>query len=144
MVRGRGSKSRKRHAVAGERFLLPLMIHAHEIDEFTGRFTLGNFVGKVCHDGRTKAVCARYEDDVVRANAIAQKPRVCIGMNEDTANMAKVQVLVAVWHTCRDDCTFRKLWAVRTVTTRGPETCDILLLKWSAVVRLYRRTIPSY
>ncbi len=63
----------------------------------------GNLLAVALHDGGAVAVGARDEDDILGADAVAQEAGKEVGGDKDAADVAKVQVLVAVGHAAGDD-----------------------------------------
>ena len=84
------------------------MIAPDKILERAGKFAALDLFSPALSDRRAVAVGAGNKNHILAADAVAQKARVGVGKNQHTADMAEMQLLIAVGHTARDDCALRK------------------------------------
>ena len=104
-------KDVERDLVGVERLLLQVVVVAHVVLDRARVALALDLLAVAFHDGGAKAVRAADEDDVLGADAVAKEAREEVGGDEDAADVAKVQVLVSVWHAARDDGTLGEGWA---------------------------------
>lgn len=110
---GAGSREEVDIDVIGiEDLFLPLMVLGDEIVDvpFEGAGVSQLFVG--FDDGRSEPIGAGYENDVIAPYSIPKKPGEDICINEHTANMAEVELLIAVRHPGGNDGPLGKGWTV--------------------------------
>ena len=89
-------------AVGVERGLLQVVVAADVVDDRAGVALGLNLFAVALHDGGAVAVGARDKDYVLRPDAVAQEARGEVGGHKDAADVAEVQVFVAVGHAARD------------------------------------------
>ena len=109
----------KADVVRIERCLLAIMVAANVILQGSLEGTGFNFLAIPLFNRRTKAIGARDEYHVFRADAIAEEASIAVGGHENATHMTKVQRLVTVGHACRYNGTLR------------PFDTFFLILRWS-------------
>ena len=92
-----------------ERGLLLVMVALHVVEDAALELAGLDQLAVALHDGGAVAVCAGNEEHVVAADAVPQEARVDVCRDEDAANVAEVQALVAIGHARRDDGLLGKL-----------------------------------
>ena len=86
--------------------LLGVVVGADVVGDRAGVALVLDLFAIALHDGGAVAVGAGYEDHVLLADAVAEEPGKEVGGYEDAADVAEVEVLVAVGHAARDDGAF--------------------------------------
>ena len=82
------------------------MVGADVVGDRAGVALVLDLLAIALHDGGAVAVGAGDEDHVLLADAVAEEPGKEVGGDEDAADVAEVEVLVAVGHAARDDGAF--------------------------------------
>ena len=93
----------ERYVEGGKRRGLGVVVGAHVLVQAAGKRAGLDGLAVPLVDGRAEAVRARDEQNVVAADAVAQKARVDVGRDEDAGQMAEMQAFIAVGHARRDD-----------------------------------------
>ena len=86
--------------------LLGVVVGADVVGDRAGVALVLDLLAVTLHDGGAVAVGAGDEDHVLLADAVAEEPGKEVGGDEDAADVAEVEVLVAVGHAARDDGAF--------------------------------------
>ena len=86
--------------------LLGVVVGADVVGDRAGVALVLDLLAVTLHDGGAVAVGAGDEDHVLLADAVAEEPGKEVGGDEDAADVAEVEVLVAVGHAARDNGAF--------------------------------------